>query len=382
MSWTCRAPTSVDERLLDGLLVVALEQAVAAPLATCRLADAGARVIKIERPEGDFARDYDHAAGSVSSYFAWLNRGKESVVLDLKQGPDFALLKRILARADVFVHNLSPGAVDRLGLEDAVLRAANRRLINCDIRAYGDNGPSADRKGYDLLIQAETGLASVTGSPAEPGRVGISVADISAGTALYSRVLEALLRRVVTNEGLATSVSLFDALAEWMAVPLLQYRSSGRPPARIGLAHVSIAPYGVFRCKDSEIVVAVQNQREWRVFCADVLHRPDLESDRAFIDNSARTANRQALDAIIKAEFGRLTRSQLSARLNSARIAYGSVNTVADLDKHPHLRDVRVPVPGDNAVHMPPPPGAGHSWKPGAVPALGAHTDAVRAEFA
>src|SRR5919199_5072025 len=276
---------------LDGILVVALEQAVAAPLCTCRLADAGARVIKIERPEGDFARGYDRAARGQSSYFVWLNRGKESLVLDIKQAADKALLERILQRADVFVQNLAPGAAARAGFDPDELRRRHERLVTCSISGYGESGPYRDMKAYDLLIQAETGLASVTGPPEAPGRVGVSVSDIAAGLNAYAMVLEALLQRERTGEGASLAVSLFDATAEWMAVPLLHFDYGGKAPSRVGLAHPSIAPYGAFAASDGkEIVVSIQNEREWVRFCAEILRAPELAADPRFSDNNKRVA--------------------------------------------------------------------------------------------
>jgi crotonobetainyl-CoA:carnitine CoA-transferase CaiB-like acyl-CoA transferase len=369
-------------RPLEGVLVVALEQAVAAPLATSRMADAGARVIKIERAEGDFARDYDAAAKGVSSYFAWLNRGKESLVLDLKADEDMALLQALLAKADVFVQNLAPGAVDRLGVGAAQLRRTHPRLITVDISAYGPDGPFRDRKGYDLLIQAESGLASVTGRPEGPGRVGVSVCDIATGMNAYAAVLEALIARERTGEGANLHVSLFDAAAEWMAVPLTLYEATGVTPPRVGLNHPSIAPYGAYACAaGEEVLFSIQNEREWRNFCAQVLGKPEIETDPRFADNAARVANRPALDAVILEVFGELSRARVIARLETAAIAYGAVNTTADLSRHPHLRRITVEAP-EGAVSLPAPPVRGAATDPtGAVPAVGAHTASIKAEF-
>src|SRR5262250_2741556 len=256
---------------LSGLLVVSLEQAVAAPMCTCRLADAGARVIKIERPEGDFARGYDKLAKGESAYFVWLNRGKESIVLDLARPDDKALLERMLAKADVFVQNLKPGAIAKLGFAIERLRETFPRLIVCSVSGYGETGPYAQRKAYDLLIQAESGLASVTGGPEAPARVGVSVVDVAAGLNAYQAVLEALIARDRTGEGASLSVSMFDAMAEWMAVPLIQYEG-GAAPKRIGLAHTSIAPYGAFKTADgADILISIQSDREWRVLAEKVL---------------------------------------------------------------------------------------------------------------
>ena len=368
---------------LEGLLVVALEQAVAAPYCTSRLADAGARVIKIERPEGDFARGYDRAAQGTSSYFAWLNRGKESLVLDIKTPRDRALLDALLAKADVFVQNLAPGAVDRLGLGTATLRGRRPALITCDISSYGSEGPYAARKGYDLLLQAETGLLSVTGTPDGAGRVGVSVCDIATGMYAYQGVLEALIARGLTGIGQALQVSLFDAVADWMTVPLLQAEASGENPARLGLHHVSIAPYGAYRCGDgSEVLISIQNDREWRGFCAQVLRAPELADDSRFIDNPGRVANRGALDAIIETTFGALPRAALVARLDQAGVAFGALNTVLELAEHPHLRRAWVETPGGPVSIVAPPilrPDGTAALGP--VPAIGQHTADIRREF-
>ena len=365
---------------LQGTLVVALEQAVAAPLATCRMADAGARVIKLERSEGDFARHYDHAALGLSSYFVWLNRGKESVVVDLKQLEDQQLLERLLERADVFVHNLAPGAAERMDVGNEQLLARFPRLICCQISAYGANGPYRDRKGYDLLMQAESGLASVTGTADGPGRVGVSICDIGAGLNAYAAVLEALIQRDRTGRGGAIHISLFDTAAEWMSVPLLQFEAKGTPPARIGLHHVSIAPYGVFRCADGEVLLAIQNEREWLNLCVGVLGDPGLATDGRFSSNPERVTHRAALESIIASILATLSRKDLLSALARAGIAFGALNTVNGLAVHPQLRRGNTSTPG-GPVSVPLPPGAMHSFEAGAVPALGAHTEAVRQEF-
>ncbi|HZS85730.1 MAG TPA: CaiB/BaiF CoA-transferase family protein [Stellaceae bacterium] len=367
---------------LEGILVVALEQAVAAPLCTCRLADAGARVIKIERPEGDFARGYDAAARGLSSYFVWLNRGKESLTLDIKQPEDKALLDRILARADVFVQNLAPGAAARAGFDPEALRRRYPRLVTCSISGYGESGPYRDMKAYDLLIQAETGLADITGPPEAPGRVGVSVSDIAAGLNAYAAILEALLRRGRTGEGAAIALSLFDATAEWMAVPLVYHDYMGRAPVRVGINHPSIAPYGVFTAADGKaLVISIQNEREWVRFCGDFLGRPELAADPRFADNARRLANRAPLDDLIQAEFGRFDRATLGRRLKAAAIAFGNLNTVGDFSRHPHLRRIEVPT-GKGVVALPPPPAWSGAQSPGRVPELGEHTAALRREFA
>ena len=371
-------------RALEGVLVVALEQAVAAPLATSRLADAGARVIKVERAEGDFARGYDRAAAGGSAYFAWLNRGKESLVLDIKARNDRAFLHRLIARADIFVQNLAPGAVERLGLGWRSLRAAHPRLITCDISSYGAEGPYAERRGYDLLLQAETGLASITGTPDGPGRVGVSACDIAAGLNACQAILEALIARGVTGVGEALQVSLFDSLADWMTVPLLQTEASGRNPDRVGLAHATIAPYGAYVCADgSNVLIAVQNRREWSRLCLDVLSRPELVQDHRFVDNPSRVANREALDRILRPAFRAMSRAALTEAFDAAQIAFGAVNTVMDLAVHPHLRRIDIATPqGEIAIPAPPAVRPEQTRRYGAVPHLGEHTDALRLEFA
>ena len=317
---SCLIPMSLP---LSGLLVVALEQAVAAPMCTCRLADAGARVIKIERPEGDFARGYDKlarprerlakqdgrerpdaAAEGESAYFVWLNRGKQSLVLDLARDEDKAVLAALLAKADVFVQNLKPGAIAKLGFPLDALRRAHPRLVICSISGYGEDGPYHARKAYDMLIQAESGLASLTGSPEAPARVGVSVCDIAAGMNAYEAILEALIARERTGDGAAISISMFDAMADWMAVPLMQYEG-GQPPRRMGLAHTSIAPYGVFKTRDgADILISIQSDREWRVLAAQVLGDAALAADPAFATNVARVKRRADTDARVQKVFG------------------------------------------------------------------------------
>lgn len=377
---------TVSERRLplSGLLVVSLEQALAAPWCSSRLADAGARVIKIERPEGDFARGYDHVAHGESSYFVWTNRGKESVVLDIKQPEDAALLRRMVARADIFIQNLAPGAAERAGFGSAELRRHHPRLITCDISGYGDSGPCRDMKAYDLLIQCETGLAAITGAPEAPGRVGVSIADIACGMYAHAAILQALYARERTGQGAGLAVSLFDAVADWMTVPLLHSEYGGRAPARVGLNHPSIAPYGAYPAGDGrDVVISIQNEREWRNLCERVLERPDLADDPRFVSNTRRVANRPALDAEIIGGFSRFGHAALVERLRAARIAFGSVNEVADLSDHPHLRRIDVATPTGPVRCVAPPAmvageGASH---PGRVPALGEHSKALRREF-
>ncbi len=368
---------------LDGLLVVSVEQAVAAPYVSGRLAEAGARVIKVERPEGDFARGYDHLVQGESAYFVWLNRGKESVCLDLRLEADKALLADLIARADVFIQNLAPGAVARLGFDPEALRAAHPRLITCSISGYGEEGPYRDLKAYDLLVQAETGLSSITGTAEEMARVGVSVCDIAAGMTAFQSILQALYARERTGQGRHIAVSLFHALADWMNVPYLQYAYGGRTTPRAGLSHPTIAPYGAYACGDGRSVLfSIQNEREWAAFCREVLRAPQLADDPRFRDNSARVAARPALDAVIAEVFGTLGRDEVVARLEAARIAYGRVSTLADLAAHPQNRYVSVETPSGPVRML----GAGALVdgmlpQPGPVPALGAQTQAVRAEF-
>ncbi|MBP2312820.1 CaiB/BaiF CoA transferase family protein [Azospirillum soli] len=369
---------------LEGILVVALEQAVAAPYCSSRLADAGARVIKIERPEGDFARNYDHVAHGESAYFVWLNRGKESLVLDIKDGGDAALLHRIVARADVFIQNLAPGAAERAGFGSATLRERHPRLITVDISGYGEDGPYRDMKAYDLLVQSETGLASITGAPEAPGRVGVSVADIACGMYAHTAVLQALFEREHTGQGRGVAVSLFDCIADWMTVPLLHQDYGGKAPERVGLNHPSIAPYGAFALADGHtVVISIQNEREWRTFCAEVLEQPDLATDPRFVTVALRVANRPALDAAVGAFFATLDRAQATERLRRARIAFGSLNSVADLSEHSQLRRITTDTPTGPVTGVAPPPRwAGETFHPRPVPAVGQHTEALRREFA
>jgi itaconate CoA-transferase len=368
---------------LAGLLVVSLEQAVAAPYCSSRLADAGARVIKIERAEGDFARGYDKAANGLSSYFVWLNRGKESLVADIKRVDDAALLYRILARADVFIQNLAPGAAARAGFGSDELRERHPRLITVDISGYGDSGDYATMKAYDLLVQAESGLAMITGHPAGPGRVGVSACDIACGMAAHAGVLEALIERSITGRGQGLKVSLFDGMADWMNVPLLFYEGTGKAPERLGLAHPSICPYGAFATSDGALVlIAIQNEREWAEFCARFLDEPDLPRRAGFETNVTRVANRPMVDAHIAAAFVRLTRDAAAAKLRAANTAYGFVNDVAALAHHPALRRATVRTPnGDVALAAPPVLFSDGARSLGPVPAIGEHSAAIRDEF-
>src|SRR5262245_57584485 len=335
---------------LSGLLVVSVEQAVAAPQCTCRLADAGARVIKVERPEGDLAGDYDHVVHGESAYFVWLNRGKESVVLDLAKPDDKALLEAMLAKADVFVQNLKPGAIAKLGFAIERLREKFPRLIICSVSGYGETGPYAQRKAYDLLIQAESGLASVTGGPEAPARVGVSVVDVAAGVNAYESILEALLSRAKTGAGAALSISMFDAMADWMTVPLLQHEG-GKTPQRIGLAHPSISPYGVFKSKDgADILISIQNDREWVILARDVMGDAALAADPDFATNVERVKRRAQTDGRVQASFGSMSVDDLSAKLAKADIAFARVSDPALLAQHPHLKRITVGIPGARSL--------------------------------
>ncbi|MBR0693522.1 CaiB/BaiF CoA-transferase family protein [Bradyrhizobium lablabi] len=360
---------------LEGLTVITVEQAVAAPFCSSRLADAGAHVIKVERPEGDFARGYDAAAKGQSSYFVWLNRGKDSVVIDLVTTEGRAALEELIAGADVLLQNLKPGSMDKLGFSRERLRKDYPRLIMCTISGYGDTGPYADRKAYDLLIQAESGLASITGGPEGASRVGISLVDVATGATAHASILEALIARGRTGQGADIRISMFDVMADWLTVPLLN-AEDGKPPKRMGLAHPSIAPYGVFRSKDGkEILISIQSEREWKKLCAEVLGQPDLPNDPRFASMVERVRNRALTDRTVGESFSRLTRDELLAKLAEADIAFAEVNTMADLAIHPHLRRIEVDTPNGRVAY--PAPAAifvGETRHYGKVPAIGEHT--------
>jgi itaconate CoA-transferase len=366
---------------LEGLLVVSLEQAVAAPTCSCRLADAGARVIKIERPEGDFARGYDSLARGESAYFVWLNRGKESVILDLTKDADKALLEKLLSKADVFIQNLKPGAVGKLGFAIERLRRDYPKLICVSISGFGESGPYAARKSYDLLVQAESGLASVTGSPEAPARVGVSVTDVAAGMNAYEAVLEAIIARGRTEEGAAVSVSLFDAMADWMTVPLLHHEG-GQSPKRLGLAHPSIAPYGMFKSKDGvDILISIQNDREWRILAEKVMGDAALAAHPKFARLVDRVKHRAETDGKVAAAFATMDVGTLSKKLGAADIAFARVNDVAGLIAHPHLRRINVDTPHGPVSYPAPAPIRDEARSYGRSPALGEHTEKVRKEF-
>ena len=374
---------------LAGITVISLEQAVAAPYVSGRLAEAGARVIKIERAEGDFARHYDSLVLGQSAYFVWLNAGKESVVLDLRQPQDKQLLEAMLAQADIFIQNLAPGALQRLGFDPERLQEQHPELIICSISGYGETGPYRDQKAYDLLIQAETGLCSVTGIGEELTRVGVSVSDIAAGMTAYQEILQALFTRERDPQraGRHINVSLFHATADWMNVPYLQHRYGDFTPANHGLKHPSIAPYGAFACSDNKaVLISIQNDVEWRNLCCDVLDDIAMADDPRFVSNQLRVEHRQALEALVADVFYRHSREQIIEKLNAARIAFGRLSDLGDLAQHPQnrYRDVdtangRVVMLGRGAQIVE--RQAGDALQAAKIPEVGEHTVSVRAEF-
>jgi crotonobetainyl-CoA:carnitine CoA-transferase CaiB-like acyl-CoA transferase len=375
-------------RPLDGITVVSLEHAIAAPFCTRQLADLGARVIKVERPgSGDFARAYDARARGLSSHFVWVNRSKESLTLDLKQPEALQVLRELLGTADVLVQNLAPGAAARMGLDYASLSAANPRLVVCDISGYGNDGPYRDKKAYDLLIQSEAGFLSVTGTPEAPCKAGISIADIAAGMYAYTGVLAALLQRQRTGEGSHVDVSMLEALGEWMGFPMYYAYGGAEPPPRSGAAHATIYPYGPFAAGDGKtVMLGLQNEREWVAFCGKVLGQPELARDPRFDSNSRRNANRQALQEIILGVFSGLDAEQVIARLEEAQIANAHVNTVADMWQHPQLRargrvgEVGSPA-GSIAALRPPGVQSAFDYRMDPIPAVGEHTEAILREL-
>ncbi|WP_201840320.1 CaiB/BaiF CoA transferase family protein [Microvirga zambiensis] len=371
-------------KALEGITVVAVEQAVAAPYASSRLADAGARVIKIERPEGDFARNYDRLVQGQSAYFVWLNRGKESICLDLTVEEDRTVLDAMVAEADVFIQNLKPGSIEKLGFGSADLRKRFPRLITCDISGFGDGGALSHLKAYDLIVQAETGLCAITGTAHGPARVGVSVCDISAGMTALNAILQALLQRERTGQGTSIQVSLFDAVADWMNVPVLQFDYSAYHTARAGVNHPSLAPYGAYRCADGkDVIFSVQNDREWVNFCTKFLKQPELTRRPGFADNMERLSNRAALDKIIIGVFAQMSSDGAMNELEAAGLAYGRLNRIEDVSQHPHLRRVPVSTPsGEIQVIAPAAIFDGDmapAFRP--VPARGAHSEALRREF-
>ena len=368
---------------LEGILVVSLEQAVAAPLCSLRLAEAGARVIKIERAEGDFARYYDKDVKGESAYFVWLNRGKESLVIDIKNKEDLSLLKKIISSADIYIQNLAPGASDRAGLDSKVMRDLNPKLITCDISGYGEAGPYRDMKAYDLLVQAETGLCSVTGTPEEEGRVGVSVCDIACGMNAHSSILQALYTREKTGKGTAIQVSLFDGMADWMNVPYLQTVYGNRSVKRLGLSHPSIAPYGAYYAKcGKRILISIQNEREWVKLCISVLMLNDLYADSRFNEPTKRVKNRIELDKIISNEFVKYDKDLIVERLRKEKIACGVLNSIEDLEKHPQLRKIKCII-GDQEIDLIAPPSIvlGEEDIISKVPRVGENSINIREEY-
>jgi itaconate CoA-transferase len=373
---------------LSGIMVVSLEQAVAAPFATRQLADLGARVVKVERPEvGDFARGYDRTVKGLASHFVWLNRSKESVTLDLKQDGAKEILNRLIESADVFVQNLAPGATGRLGFGAQTLRERHPSLIVCDVSGYGSSGPYRDKKAYDLLVQCEAGVVSITGTPDTPSKVGVSIADIACGMYAYSGILAALFRRERTGEGAAIEVSLFEALAEWMGFPAYFTMYGGKEPPRTGASHAAIAPYGPFECGDGEVIfLGIQNEREWERFCEAVLEQPALANDERFASNSERVENGDDLHQEIEAILEELSSQEAIERLDDAKIANARMRTVRDFLDHPQLeargrwREVGSPV-GSLRALLPPATMDGAEPVMAPIPTVGEHTDKILAEL-
>ncbi|KWH65520.1 CaiB/BaiF CoA transferase family protein [Burkholderia anthina] len=370
-------------RPLEGLVVISIEQALAAPLCTGRLAEMGARVIKVERAEGDFARGYDDAANGQASYFVWTNRGKESIVLDFKDAEDAELLHRMLAGADVFVQNLAPGALVRAGFGSELLRERYPRLVTCDISGYGTDNAASNLKAYDLLVQCESGLAGITGAPEACGRIGVSICDIGAGMNATIAVLSALALRERTGRGSGVSVSLFDGAADWMSIPYVHEVYGTGAPKRLGLKHPSIAPYGAFTTRDAnDIVISIQNEREWQQFCTRFMRQPELGRDPRFASNTERVRNREALDRIIATAFAALDIDEALARLSDSNTAFGQVRSVGQMARHPALRTWPMTVDGKTLQMIAPAVRA--PWDIGRfapAPGLGEHSESLREEF-
>ena len=368
---------------LEGIQVITLEQAVAAPYASGKLAQAGARVIKIEREEGDFARRYDSDVNGLSAYFVWLNHGKESVCLNIKDAEDLLILKNIISKSDIFIQNLMPGATNRIGISSKSLREKYPSLITCDISGYGQSGPYSKMKAYDLLIQAESGLANINGSSQEPGRVGVSVCDIAAGMTSFQAILQALIGRNKTGFGRGIEVSLFHSLSDWMNVPYLQTVYGKRKVKRAGLHHATIAPYGVYKCKQDELIlISIQNEREWSSLCSLVLKKTDLIEKDNFSNNSNRVINRNRLDQIINDVFGSMSRKDIIKRLQDADIAYGQLSTVEDLADHPQSNFISVQTSeGEISLLSPGAVINGEEVTFGKVPFLGEHTNKIKNEY-
>ena len=375
-------------RPLDGITVVALEHVIAAPFATRQLADLGARVIKIERPgAGDFARNYDQRAKGMSSHFTWVNRSKESLTLDLKQDSALAILRQLLETADVFVQNLAPGAAARMGLTAQALQASNPQLIYCNLSGYGENGPYRDKKAYDLLIQSEAGLLSITGTPETPSKVGISIADIAAGMYTYTNILAALLQRQKTGKGSVIDISMLEALGEWMGYPMYYSMDGATPPPRTGASHATIFPYGPYLAGDGKtIMLGLQNEREWALFCEKVLLQPELATDPRFDKNFKRNENRVELNAIILKIFSAMTSEQVLAKLEEAQIANASLNDMHQFWDHPQLRardrwhSVESPN-GPIPALLPPGINTAYEYRMDKIPAVGEHTERILKEL-
>jgi crotonobetainyl-CoA:carnitine CoA-transferase CaiB-like acyl-CoA transferase len=380
--------TTARPRPLDHITVVSLEHAIAAPFCTRQLADLGARVIKVERPGvGDFARAYDSRARGEASHFVWVNRSKESLALDLKDPQHLAVLKQLIAKADVLVQNLAPGATGRMGLDAATLRAADPRLIVCDISGYGNDGPYRDKKAYDLLIQSEAGFLSITGTPEQPSKAGNSIADIAAGMYAYTNILSALIQRDKTGEGSHIDVSMLESLGEWMGYPMYYAMDDAAPPPRAAAAHATIYPYGPFAAGDGrKVILGLQNEREWLQFCNKVLLQPELATDVRFDRNALRSANRVELEAIILSAFSSLTADQVVERLDNAQIANANMNNMADLWAHPQLKarerwtSVGSPA-GELPALLPPGKQSSFDYRMDAIPAIGEHTQAILDEL-
>ena len=368
---------------LEGIQVITLEQAVAAPYASGKLAQAGARVIKIEREEGDFARRYDTDVNGLSAYFVWLNHGKESVCLNIKDAEDLLILKNIISKSDIFIQNLMPGATNRIGISSKSLREKYPSLITCDISGYGQSGPYSKMKAYDLLIQAESGLANINGSSQEPGRVGVSVCDIAAGMTSFQAILQALIGRNKTGLGRGIEVSLFHSLSDWMNVPYLQTVYGKRKVKRAGLHHATIAPYGIYKCNQDELIlISIQNEREWSSLCSLVLKKTDLIEKDNFSNNSNRVINRNKLDQIINEVFGSMSRKDIIKRLQDADIAYGQLSTVEDLADHPQSNFISVQTSeGEISLLSPGAVINGEEVTFGKVPFLGEHTNKIKNEY-
>jgi formyl-CoA transferase len=369
------------ENELAGITVISLEQAVAAPYCGLLLADAGARVIKVERPEGDFARGYDAGANGDSTIFAWLNRGKEAICLDLKDPADLAIIQNMLRSADVFVSNLAPGAVKRMGLTGDILRSQNPGLITCSITGYGDTDAASKKKAYDFLVQGESGVCAVTGTPVAPVRVGVSLTDLSTGLTAFSAILRALIQRRKSGQGLDLNISMFDVMADWMNMPLMAHRYMGGAPDRMGLKHTFIAPYGAFKCGDGgQVLLSVQSNREFRALSELVLQRPELPDDPKFTNNPDRFANRVELDAIVEAAFSHFDTETVIQKLDDANIANARLNSVADLSDHPFLK-TSIARFADTEIEMAALPVTSNGSGTNIVPRLNEHGDRLRLEF-